>query len=172
MSSIPSGPVTPSLMTTSSVVPATASTTRPSQSVLIPYSNRVPGSATSGARKAAMSPGTTLGRPVTCSYFTMSAFQNQYDSPDVWVSRCRTVARERGARSRGVSPSKPSRTWRSSKSFTYSATGAARSSSPRSTCCSAAVVATILVIDMIRNCVVVDTGTGPPSPRCTPAAPS
>jgi hypothetical protein len=36
VSSIPSGPVMFSLTTTSRVVPATASTTRPSQSVLIP----------------------------------------------------------------------------------------------------------------------------------------
>ena len=36
VSPMPSGPVIPSLTTTSSVVPATASTTRLSQSVLIP----------------------------------------------------------------------------------------------------------------------------------------
>ena len=40
---IPSGPVMPSLTATSSVTPMAASTTLPSQSVLMPYSNLVPG---------------------------------------------------------------------------------------------------------------------------------
>ena len=55
----------------------TASTTLPSQSMLMPYSNFVPGSATNGALNASAEPGTTFGMPVTFSYLTMSAFQNQ-----------------------------------------------------------------------------------------------
>ena len=77
MSSIPSGPVMFSLITTSSPWPATASMTLPSQSVLMPYSNVVPGSATSGALNASAKPGTTFGIPVTASYLARSAFQNQ-----------------------------------------------------------------------------------------------
>jgi len=42
----------------------------------------------------------------------MSLFQNQYDSPDVWLMSWRTVALPFGRRRRGVSPSKPSRTCR------------------------------------------------------------
>jgi hypothetical protein len=59
------------------VTPLTASTTLPSQSVLIPYSNFVPGSATNGAVKMTFEPDDTLGVPVTDSQRTRSAFQNQ-----------------------------------------------------------------------------------------------
>ena len=65
-------------------------------------------------------------------------------------ARSRGVA---GGRSRGVSPSKPSSTWRSANSGRYCSTGASRSRLPRSTCCRAAVVVTIFVIDAIRNIV-------------------
>jgi hypothetical protein len=88
------------------------------------------------------------------------------------VIRWCTVARVRGARSRGVSPSQPSRTCTSPNSGTYSVTGASKSSSPRSRCCSAAAVQTIFVIDMIRNCVEVDTGSSLSPVMRTPAAPS
>ena len=77
VASIPSGPVMPSLTATSSVTPLAASMTLPSQSALMPYSNLVPGSATSGAVKIELTPERTLGVPVTASQRTMSAFQNQ-----------------------------------------------------------------------------------------------
>jgi len=67
----------PSLTATSSVTPLAASTTLPSQSVLMPYSNRVPGSATSGAWKITLNPESTFGMPVTDSQRTRSEFQNQ-----------------------------------------------------------------------------------------------
>ena len=73
---IPSGPVMPSAIATSSVLPPAASTTLPSQSVPIPYSYVVPGSATSGAVKHALRPDRTFGVPVAASYLTMSGFQN------------------------------------------------------------------------------------------------
>ena len=76
----------------------------------------------------------------------------------MWVIRCFTVAWVAGARNFGVSPSQPSSTCRSANSGQYCATGASRSSVPRSTCCNATAVHTILVIDMIRNWVVVLTG--------------
>ena len=74
---MPSGPRMCSAKYASSDWPLAASTTRPSQSVLMPYSNCVPGSATSGAAKIAFEPESTLGVPVAASQRTMSAFQNQ-----------------------------------------------------------------------------------------------
>jgi len=74
---MPSGPRTSRAATTSSGAPATISTTRPSQSVLVPYSKRVPGSATSGAEKASSVPASTLAVPVARSQRSTSAFQNQ-----------------------------------------------------------------------------------------------
>ena len=76
-----------------------------------------------------------------------------------------TVAWLAGGRSRGVSPSNPSSTWRLANSGQYWATGAVTSSLPRSISWSAAAVATILVIDMIRKCVAVLTGSCPPTSR-------
>ena len=63
------------------------------------------------------------------------------------------------ARSRGVSPSKPSSTWTSANSGQYVSMGASRSRLPCSTCCSAATVATIFVIDMMRKWVSAVTGS-------------
>ncbi len=103
-------------MNSSSVWPLAASITLPSQSVLMPYSNIVPGSATSGAVKMTLSPESTFGVPVAASQRTMSAFQNQYEAPEVCVTRCRTVAFDAGGRSRGVSPSNPSSTCTSAHS--------------------------------------------------------
>ena len=77
VSLMPSGVVMLSRITTSRVVPATDSTTFPSQSVLMPYSNRSPGCEVMGALNASADPGTTLGMPVADSYFTRSSFQNQ-----------------------------------------------------------------------------------------------
>ena len=101
----------------------------------------------------------------------MSAFQNQYATPEVWLASCRTVAFVFGARSRGVSPSKPSSTCSFANSGRYFSTGSSRSSLPSSTSCSAAVVATILVIEAIRNVVSGVTVSEPPATR-GPAAPS
>lgn len=67
----------PSLIATSSGRPAAASTTRPSQSVLMPYSNRVPGSATSGAVKITSEPESTFGVPVTDSQRCRPSSKNQ-----------------------------------------------------------------------------------------------
>jgi hypothetical protein len=47
--------------------PLTASTTRPSQSVLMPYSKRSPGSKSSGDLNTSALPGRTFGTPVICS---------------------------------------------------------------------------------------------------------
>jgi len=58
-------------------MPLAASTTLPSQSVLMPYSSRVPGSATSGALKITLEPESTFGVFVEASQRTRSAFQNQ-----------------------------------------------------------------------------------------------
>jgi hypothetical protein len=121
--------------------------------------------------KTCIEPDMTFGVPVTCSQRTMSAFQNQYARPEVCVARCRTVASPDGARSRGVSPSKPSSTWRSAKSGQYCATGASRSRVPRSICCSAATVATIFVMEAMRSGVSGVTGSSA-SARRGPAAPS
>lgn len=77
VSCIPSGPVMPCAIATSRVTPDAASMTRPSQSALIPYSKRVPGSATSGAVNTISLPEVTVGVPVTSCQRTMSAFQNQ-----------------------------------------------------------------------------------------------
>ena len=87
------------------------------------------------------------------------------------VTSWRTVARVAGARRRGSSPSKPSSTWRSANSGRYWSTGASRSSLPRSTSWSAAVVVTIFVIEAIRNIVSGVTGSLAPTAR-GPAAPS
>ena len=51
----------------SSGCPLTASTTFPSQSTLMPYSKRVPGSESMGAVNALLLPGRMFGVPVTCS---------------------------------------------------------------------------------------------------------
>ena len=45
--------------------------------MLIPYSNRVPGSDSCGEVNTASLPGMMFGVPVTCSYRSMSRFQNQ-----------------------------------------------------------------------------------------------
>ncbi len=74
---MPRGPVTPCLMATSRPTPVTASTTWPSHSVLMPYLKAVPGSASIGARSAALSPATTLGMPVSFSHCTRSPLKNQ-----------------------------------------------------------------------------------------------
>jgi hypothetical protein len=58
-------------------VPLTASTTRPSQSVLIPYTNRAPGSATIGALKITSEPDSTFGVPVARSQANTPELQNQ-----------------------------------------------------------------------------------------------
>ena len=89
----------------------------------------------------------------------------------MWDASWRTVALLAGGRRRGVSPSQPSSTCRLAKSGTYCSTGASRSRLPRSTCCSAAVVATIFVIDAIRKCVSGVTGSLSPA-ALGPAAPS
>ncbi len=73
---MPIGSVTPSSTTTSSVVPATASTTLPSQSVPIPYTYAVPGSATNGTVEALL-PATTFGTPVTCCQRCSRSLQDQ-----------------------------------------------------------------------------------------------
>jgi len=125
----------------------------------------VPGSASIGAMRAITLPGTTFGRPVTASYRLSSSLQKKYPKPAVWVISCLTVAWLAGARSRGVSPSNPSSTWISANSGQYVWTGASRSRVPFSICCSATVVATILVIDMMRNCVLVSTSPGSPTSR-------
>jgi hypothetical protein len=65
--SMPSGPVMLAAMYASNDCPLSASTTRPSQSMLNPYSKRVPGSNTSGEVNAASLPGMMLGVPVSCS---------------------------------------------------------------------------------------------------------
>ena len=70
-----------------------------------------------------------------------------------------------GVRSCGVSPSKPVSTCTSANSGQYWATGASRSRVPFSTCCSAATVHGILVIDMIRNSVSTETGSLSPAAR-------
>jgi hypothetical protein len=67
----------PSLMATSRVTPAAASTTLPSQSALIPYTKVVPGSASIGAVRLASTPASTFGVPVAASHLTMSSLQNQ-----------------------------------------------------------------------------------------------
>ncbi len=67
----------PSLTATSSVTPLAASTTFPSQSMLIPYSNLVPGSASIGAVKMTLEPDSTVGVPVAASHRWRSALQNQ-----------------------------------------------------------------------------------------------
>jgi len=64
---MPSGPVMLARKYASSDCPLTASTTRPSQSTLIPYSKRVPGSNSSGEVNMASVPGRIFGVPVTCS---------------------------------------------------------------------------------------------------------
>ena len=64
---MPSGPVMLAWKYASSDWPLTASITRPSQSTLIPYSNRVPGSDTSGEVNTASLPGRMFGTLVTCS---------------------------------------------------------------------------------------------------------
>ena len=74
---MPSGPRMCSAKYASSDWPLAASTTRPSQSVLMPYSYCVPGSATSGEAKIAFDPESTLGVPVASSQRTMSALKNQ-----------------------------------------------------------------------------------------------
>ena len=56
---------------------ACRSITLPSQSMLMPYSNSVPGSATSGAVKLSFRPESTFETSVAASHLTMSAFQNQ-----------------------------------------------------------------------------------------------
>lgn len=50
----------------------------------------------------ALSPDMTCGVPVTSCQRTMSAFQAQYASPLVWVTRLCTVTRLPGGRSTGV----------------------------------------------------------------------
>ncbi len=89
----------------------------------------------------------------------------------MWVTRWRTVACDAGARSFGVSPSKPSSTWISANSGRYLATGSSRSRLPCSTSWSAAVVVTIFVIDAIRSIVSAVMGSSDSTER-TPAAPS
>src|SRR4051812_11890850 len=74
---IPSGWRMCSSKYASSFAPLTASTTSPSQSVLVPYSTFVPESATSGAVNASALPERVLPVPVNASQRTMSAFQNQ-----------------------------------------------------------------------------------------------
>ena len=76
---------------------------------------------------------------------------------------CLTVALLAGGRSRGVSPSNPSSTCRLAQSGQYCSTEASKFNVPCSTCCSAAAVATILVIDMILNCVPAVTGWSSPA---------
>ncbi|HSP36528.1 MAG TPA: hypothetical protein VLR26_02115 [Frankiaceae bacterium] len=49
----------------------------PSQSELMPYSNRLPGSASSGAAKITFEPDSTFGVPVAVSHRRRSAFQNR-----------------------------------------------------------------------------------------------
>ena len=87
------------------------------------------------------------------------------------VTSWRTVALLAGGRSLGVSPSKPSSTCTSANSGTYFSTGSSRSRLPRSTCCSAATVVTIFVIEAMRNSVSGVTGSPVPGLR-SPAAPS
>ena len=74
---MPSGPVMPSLIATSSATPEAASTTLPSQSVLMPYCQHVPGSAVSGAVKMTLAPDSTFGVPVADSQRTTSSLKIQ-----------------------------------------------------------------------------------------------
>src|SRR5215469_10566823 len=127
--------------------------------------NAEPGSASIGALNDADDPATTFGTPDAASHLTRSSLQNQYPRPLVWVIRFLTVAGRAGGRSTGMPLSKPVRTWISANSGQYSATGASRSRLPCSTCCSAATVHGILVIDMIRNRVPVVTGSLSPAAR-------
>jgi hypothetical protein len=71
----------------------------------------------------------------------------------VCVISWRTVAALAGARRRGVSPSKPSSSGSRPNSGRIDATLASSASRPCSTSCSAAVVATALVIEALRNSV-------------------
>lgn len=64
-------------MAWSSVTLLAASITRPSQSMLMPHTNLVPGSAISGAVKISARPESTFETPVAASQRRMSAFQNE-----------------------------------------------------------------------------------------------
>ena len=167
---IPSGVKRWSARYVSRVCRDTASTTRPSQSLLMPYSQRVPGSDCSGVASDVRSPLSTLGVPVTSWYFVRSLLTNQYPWPAVWVSRWRIVAGVFGARKRGSSPSHPSSTWRSFQAGRIDPTSSSRLNRPCSISCNAATLASALVIDAIRNRASVLRASPSPSARVDPAA--
>ena len=149
----------------------TASTTSPNQAVLTPYSHRSPGSATKGVSRHFRSPVSGLGAPVTSCHLFRSTFENQYDNPDVCVSRCWIVGLRDRSRSRGSSPSKPSSSCNSPKAGITEATSWSSARRPCSTSRSAATLVSAFVIEAIRN--IVSVVAGAPSPtRKRPAAPS
>jgi len=67
VSFIPSGWNTRSAMTSPNRRPVIASTTRPAQSMLEPYSHCSPGSNSSGVRRASCEQVSTLGCPCSCA---------------------------------------------------------------------------------------------------------
>ena len=167
---MPSGVKRWSARYASRVCPDTASTTRPSQSLLMPYSQRVPGSVCNGVASDVRRPLSTLGVPVTSWYFVRSGLTNQYPWPAVWVSRWRIVACVLGARRRGSSPSHPSSTCRSFQAGRIDPTSSSRLSRPCSISCNAAALASALVIDAMRNRASVLSGAPSPSERVDPPA--
>ena len=72
---MPSGSNKLSFMYAPSVWPLTASTILPAQSMLMPYSQRSPGSNNSGSVSALFLHSVTLGMPNAACTFCMSVFQ-------------------------------------------------------------------------------------------------
>ena len=155
----------------SRVWPLIFSITKPSQSMLTPYCQMVPGSSVSGSSTDARRPLKTLGVPVISWYRVNRSLMNQYPSPLVWFISWRTVGWAAGARSTGVSPSKPVRTFTLPKAGSTEATVWSRSRRPCSTSWSAAALAIALVIEAMRIMVSSRAGASP-STLSRPAAPS
>ena len=152
-------------------MPLTAATTWPTQSILMPYSQRVPGSKVSGTESAIFFPEPARGKFMVLRYLAESTFQMSDVKPAVCVSNWRKVIWAFGACNKGWPlESQPVKSFTPASSGKNLAAGSSSVSLPCSTSCMAAAPTMGLVIEASQNTVSGVIATPRPSARSPKAA--